>query len=196
MRTTETIQMNDIGPLTALKFVQTNDLEKVVPSAGFLADQRCTKSELLIFERAFAGSGERSIQSQPYPHASRHLTTPARQLTLMFASSPTHAHVRLSGVPSTGADRCEISQGEGADRAAPAHRIHLQLSSRVARLARSTRRSRRIGARNPVKLQRTSRPLARARAPRSAARQPRLLAPPGPCLPLPLTRPPGSRQQP
>eukprot|EP00966_Prymnesium_polylepis_P188445 4367051-Prymnesium_polylepis.1 len=116
--------MNDIGQLTALKFLQTNDLEKVVPSAGFLADQPCTKSEPLISERAFTGSGECSIQSQPYmyPHASRHLTTPARQLTLMFASSSTHAHVRLSGVPSTGADRCDISQGEGADGAAPAHR--------------------------------------------------------------------------
>eukprot|EP00966_Prymnesium_polylepis_P114980 2657443-Prymnesium_polylepis.1 len=39
MRTTETIHMNDIGQLTALTFLQTNDLEKVVPSAGFLADQ-------------------------------------------------------------------------------------------------------------------------------------------------------------
>ena len=146
MRTTETIHMNDIGPLTALKFVQTNDLEKVVPSAGFLADQRCTKSELLIFERAFTGSGECSIQSQPYPHASRHLTTPARQLTLMFASSPTHAHVRLSGVPSTGADRCEIfarwrRRPRGASASNPSTIIIASRAAREVHEALKTHRS-------------------------------------------------------
>ena len=44
--------------------------------------------------------------------------------------------------------------------------------------------------------QRASWPLARGRAPRSAARQPHLPPPPGVRLPWPLARPPGSRQQP
>ena len=100
-------------------------------------------------------------------------------------------------LPSAGADRfARRSRGEAAGGSAPACQLILRYLQRAARLSRSRRRSGRVGAHVPLTGQRTSRPLARTCAPRSAARRPHLL----PLLPLlrlhlqwPLVGPLGSR---
>mmetsp|Transcript_44634 Transcript_44634/g.131760 ORF Transcript_44634/g.131760 Transcript_44634/m.131760 type:complete len:200 (-) Transcript_44634:42-641(-) len=87
-------------------------------------------------------------------------------------------------------------QGDAADGSTAAHRWQLQSPPPGAWLSRSRRRSRRVGRCGPCTRPSVDWPLARARAPRSAALQPHLLPPPRGGLPWPLARPPGSHQQP
>ena len=54
----------------------------------------------MIFDVAFTGSGERATHPAPHAAASHAMRTSMRQYALPFSSSPVHAHLRHSCLPS------------------------------------------------------------------------------------------------
>jgi len=161
-----------------------------------VAFQRRTRSVLLLFDVAFTRSGEYTIHLLTQDPCTNAVRTSARHSPLPFSSSPTHAHVRHSCLPLSGAYWCETPRGKAARRLAPAHRLLLRSPPPVARLSRSARRSGRVGRYGPRTHPCESRPRARSLAVRSAVQRPRLPPRLRPCLPWLQARPPSSSQEP
>ena len=108
LRNTPVLHMDGSVPLTALKFLHDIDFEQVGTKWRLNADQRCTRSEPLLFYGAFnrlrlAHHSSYTIVRQSSCHA--HTRAPN---SAPIASSLANAHVHLSCLPCTGADRRAI----------------------------------------------------------------------------------------
>jgi hypothetical protein len=85
--------------------------------------------------------------------------------------SCTRSHLRYLPLPFPGSYRCETAAPRSRRRLAAFHRVPLQSPPRVARLARSARRSGRVGRYRPHTRPCESRPHARSLTARSAAKR-------------------------
>jgi hypothetical protein len=172
------------------------DVEKDSVRTDRCAFPRRRRSELVIFNIAFTGSGECATHPASHATSPDAMRTSVRQYPLPFSSSPIHAHLRHSCLTSqwhTGASR---PRGEAATRLAGPHRVALRSPTRFYRLSRSVRRSRCVGVCGPRTHPCESRPvLARSQLAHSRGRW-RLPPPLRPRLPCVQPMPPSSRQEP
>jgi hypothetical protein len=158
-------------------------VEKVSARTDQRAFLRRRGVELVTFDVAFTGSGERAAHPAPHAATADPMRTSVRQNPLPLSSYPVHAHLRHSCLPSQGHTVASWPHGEAASRLAAPHHPALRSPTRFYRLSRSVSRSGCVGVCGPRTHPCESLPRAHSLAAHTAVQQPPLPLLPRPSLP-------------
>jgi hypothetical protein len=180
----------------ASKLVSTFAVDRYGFDGGWLASSGARGVCRFFSYFAFIRPGEYSIHPTLQDTSPDALRSPARQNPLRSDLLMHTLTCVILVLPFPGVHRCEAAATRSCRRLASLHRVLLALPPRVARLARSARRSGCVGRCSPRTRPCESRPRARSLATRSAAHWPCWLPRPRSGLPGSQARPPSLSREP